>query len=492
MADLYQFGAIIIGAGQAGVPLAKCLALEKNLRTALIERKHVGGTCINEGCTPTKTMVASARIAYLARRAAEYGVHTGPIAVDMVRIRHRKREIVESWRGGGERRLKKTERLELIYGEARFVGPRTIEVQTVDEGPLRLSADMIFINAGARPVFPKVDGLDRIPALDSTSIMELDRVPDHLLVLGGGYVGLEFGQMFRRFGSDVTIIQRHPQLLPQEDEDVAEEIAKILREDGIEIVLEADAVRTTQDADGRIHLTVRAPDSERVLVGSHLLVAAGRGPNTDRLNLPAAGVETDKRGFIKVNDRLETTAPGVYALGDVKGGPAFTHISYDDFRIIRTNLVRDGRGGHARTTGRSVPYTVFIDPQLGRIGMTERDARAAGRDIRVAKMPMSHVARAVEVGETRGFMKAVVDAGTDQILGAAVLGIEGGEVMGILQVAMMSKVPYTTIQDDIFAHPTLAEALNNLFLAWEPEPMDVLFSQAAYSASMMGRGTDDR
>ncbi len=493
MPDVYQFGAIIIGAGQAGVPLAKCLALEKGLRTALIERKHVGGTCINEGCTPTKTMVASARIAYLARRAAEYGVHTGPVSVDLARVRQRKRDIVESWRGGSERRLKKTERLELVYGEARFVGPRTIEVQTVDEGPLKFSADMIFINAGARPVFPPVEGLDRIPVLDSTSIMELDRVPEHLLVLGGGYIGLEFGQMFRRFGSSVTIIQRQPRLLPQEDEDVTEEIAKILREDGIEIVLGADAVRATQDTpDGRIHLTVRAPDGERTLVGSHLLAAAGRVPNTDRLNLPAAGVETDKRGFIKVNERLETTVPGVYALGDIKGGPAFTHISYDDFRIIRTNLVRGGQGGHTRTTGRSVPYTVFIDPQLGRIGVTEREARAAGRNIRVAKMPMSHVARAIEVNETRGFMKAVVDAETDQILGAAVLGIEGGELMSILQVAMMSKVPYTTIQDDIFAHPTLAESLNNLFLAWEPEPMDVILSQASYSATMMAEGTARR
>ncbi len=492
MAEVYQFGAIIIGAGQAGVPLAKCLALEKDMRTALIERTHVGGTCINEGCTPTKTMVASARIAYLARRAVEFGVHTGPVSVDLARIRQRKRDIVESWRGGSEQRLKKTDRLELIYGEARFVGSRTIEVQTLDEGPLRLSADLIFINAGARPVVPSVEGLDQIPVLDSTSIMELDRVPEHLLVLGGGYIGLEFGQMFRRFGSNVTIIQRQPQLLPQEDADVAEEIAKILREDGIEIVLGADAVRAAQVTDGRVRLTVRAPDGERSVVGSHLLVAAGRAPNTDRLNLPAAGVETDKRGFIKVNERLETNVPGVYALGDIKGGPAFTHISYDDFRVIRTNLVRGGRGGHTRTTGRSVPYTVFIDPELGRIGMTEREARAAGRNIRVAKMPMSHVARAIEVDETRGFMKAVVDAETDQILGAAILGIEGGEIMGILQVAMMSKVPYTTIQDDIFAHPTLAEALNNLFLAWEPEPMDVILSPASYSATMMAKGTDRR
>ncbi len=298
--------------------------------------------------------------------------------------------------------------------------------------------------------------------------------------------------MFRRFGSAVTIIQRQTQLLPQEDADVAEEVAKILREDGIEVLLNSEALRTEQEPKGGSRLTVRTPAGERTLVGSHLLVAAGRIPNTDRLNLAAAGVQTDTRGFIQVNERLETNVPGIYALGDVKGGPAFTHISYDDFRVIRTNLVRGGRGGHTRTTGRSVPYTIFIDPQLGRVGLTEREARARAYNVRIAKLPMSHVARAIEVDETRGFMKAVVDADTDQILGCAILGIEGGEIMGILQVAMRGKVPYTIIQDDIFSHPTLSEALNNLFLAWEEAPMEVILSQASYSASMeaeAGTGT---
>jgi pyruvate/2-oxoglutarate dehydrogenase complex dihydrolipoamide dehydrogenase (E3) component len=290
--------------------------------------------------------------------------------------------------------------------------------------------------------------------------MELDEVPDHLLVLGGGYVGLEFAQMFRRFGSEVTVVQRGRQLLSREDADVAEAVAEILREDGIEVLLETRAERAEQTEDGTIRLTIRTPEGESTLEGSHLLVAAGRPPNTDQLNLEAAGVETDKRGFIKVNERLETNVPGIWALGDVKGGPAFTHISYDDFRIVRTNLLE---GGNATINDRMVPYTIFIDPQLGRVGLSEEEAREQSRNVRVAKMPMSHVARALEVDEPRGVMKAVVDAETHQILGCAVLGIEGGEVMAMIQIAMMGGVPYTVLRDAIFAHPTLAESLNNLF-----------------------------
>jgi len=282
--------------------------------------------------------------------------------------------------------------------------------------------------------------------------------------LGGGYVGLEFAQMFRRFGSEVTIVQRGPQLLAREDADVAEAVAGILRDDGIEVLLDTDAVRAEQD--GGIELTVRTPDGERKLPGSHLLVAAGRPPNTDLLNLEAAGVETDKRGFVKVNDRLETNVPGVYALGDVKGGPAFTHVSYDDFRVIRTNLLD---GGYASIADRLVPYTVFMDPQLGRVGLSESEAREQGLDFRVAKMPMSRVARALEVDETRGMMKAVVDAGTGRILGCAILGLEGGELMSMIHIAMIGKTPYTALRDAPFAHPTLAESFNNLFAGFEDE-----------------------
>ncbi len=293
--------------------------------------------------------------------------------------------------------------------------------------------------------------------------MELDAVPDHLLILGGGYIGLEFGQLFRRFGSQVTIVQFAGQLLTREDLDVAEEVTNILRQDGVEVMLNAKASRVSQ-SDGSIHLEIQSPKGPTPLVGSHLLVATGRVPNSDTLNLKAAGIQTDKHGFIQVNDRLETSAEGVYALGDIKGGPAFTHISYDDFRIIRSNLIDKNP---ASTKNRQVPYTVFTDPQLGRVGLTETEARAHGRNIRVAKLPMTHVARALEVDETRGFMKAIVDAETNQILGAAILGIEGGEIMSALEIAMMGKLPYTALRDGTFAHPTLAESLNNLFMAMD-------------------------
>ena len=453
-----HFDAIVIGSGQAGTPLSLALA-EAGRKTVLIERQHVGGTCVNEGCTPTKTMVASARVAYLARRGADYGVNTGAVSVDEPKVRERKRAIVESFRGGSQHRIEQTKGLELIFGSARFLGPNSVEVQLNAGGVRQLTAANMFINTGTRASRPQIEGLDSVPALDNVSIMELDVVPDHLLVIGGGYIGLEFGQMFRRFGSRVTIVHSHSQLLTREDVDVAEEIAKILVEDGIELALDSRTVRVSRSA-GIISLTVRTRESERIFTGSHLLLAAGRIPNSDSLNLGAAGVATDNRGFIKTDSRFQTAVPGIYALGDVKGGPAFTHISYDDYRIIRANLLE---GGNASTEGRLVPYTVFIDPQLGRVGMTEADAVAKGLDIEVAKMPMSGVARALEMDETRGFMKAIVDVPTKQILGAAVLGIEGGEIMAMLEVAIMGRLPYTALRDGIFAHPTLAESFNNLF-----------------------------
>jgi pyruvate/2-oxoglutarate dehydrogenase complex dihydrolipoamide dehydrogenase (E3) component len=459
-----HYDAVVIGAGQAGGPLSTALA-RAGRKTALVEREHVGGTCINEGCTPTKTMIASARVAYLARRAADYGVHTGALTIDMARVRKRKRAIVDSFRNGSQQRIEATPGVDLLMGEASFSGPKALEVRLNSGERRQLTADTIFINTGARPAVPTLPGLGDVPFLDSTSIMELDHVPEHLLVLGGGYIGLEFGQMFRRFGSQVTIVQRGNQLLGREDDDVAEAVAAIMREDGAEILLESDALRVERSGDA-IALVVRTSAGERTLRGSHLLVAAGRVPNTDRLNLGAAGVQLERRGFVQVNERLETNVPGIYALGDVNGGPAFTHISYDDFRIIRTNLLE---GGAATTTQRQVPYTAFIDPQLGRVGLSEQAARAAGRAIRVAKLPMTSVARALEIDETRGFMKAIVDADTKQILGCAILGVEGGEVMAVLQVAMLGRLPYTALRDGVFAHPTLAEALNNLFMALDEE-----------------------
>jgi pyruvate/2-oxoglutarate dehydrogenase complex dihydrolipoamide dehydrogenase (E3) component len=462
MATSRQYDALIIGSGQGGTPLSMALA-GSGMRTALIERKHVGGTCVNEGCTPTKTMVASGRVAYLARRAADYGVHTGPISVDMAKVRQRKRDIVDSFRNGSQARMEKTSNLELIFGDASFSGPKTIAVDSHDGGQHTLSAQYVFINAGTRASQPKIDGLDTVPFLDNVSVMELEALPDHLLILGGGYIGLEFGQLFRRFGSRVTIVQCAGQLLTGEDPDIAEEISKILRQDGVEVMLNAKTTHVGQTGES-IRLNVQSKNDSTTLVGSHLLVATGRVPNSDTLNLAAAGIQTSECGFIQVNDRLETTAAGVYALGDIKGGPAFTHISYDDFRIIRANLIEKKA---ASTRDRQVPYAVFIDPQLGRVGLTEREARAQGRNIRVAKLPMPHVARALEVDETRGFMKAIVDADSNQILGAAILGIEGGEIMSALEIAMMGKLPYTALRDGTFAHPTLAESLNNLFMAMD-------------------------
>lgn len=463
MAEVTRYDAIVIGAGQAGGPLSTALA-NTGKHTAIIERIHVGGTCINEGCTPTKTMVASGRVAYLAKRAADYGVQTGPISVDMTVVRKRKRDIVDSFRNGSQSRIEKTSGVDLLMGEAHFTAMKTLEVR-LQTGEVRsMTADMIFINAGARPATPSIPGIESVPTLNSTTIMELDTVPQHLLVVGGGYIGLEFGQMFRRFGSEVSVIQRGSHLLAREDDDVADEVAKIMQEDGLNILLQTSPLRVERGSNGTIRLTVKTQDGEQTLEGSHLLVAAGRTPNTDWLNLPATDVATDKHGFIQVNDELETNIAGIYALGDIKGGPAFTHISYDDFRIMRTNHIENG---HATIQNRLVPYTVYIDPQLGRVGLSETEARAQGRNIRVAKMPMNYVARALEVDESRGFMKAIVDAETEQILGCAILGLEGGEIMSMLQIAMMGKLPYTALREAVFAHPTLAESLNNLFSSFE-------------------------
>lgn len=462
MSDQTHYDAIVIGAGQAGVPLARALA-NSGRRTAMIEREHIGGTCVNEGCTPTKTMVASGRVAYLARRAADYGVEIGPVTINMETIRERKRAIVREWRSGNEESLAATDKLDVVMGEARFTGPKALEIALKDGGTRQLSADLIFINVGLRPTIPKIDGLDSVDYLTSTSIMELASVPEHLVVLGGGYIGLEFAQLFRRLGSRVTIVQRGGQLLPREDTDIAEALAAILSEDGIDIRLKSEVARVSKQK-GAVELEVKQAGKQETLSASHVLVATGRRPNGDSLRLDLAGIKTDDKGFITVNDRLETSSQGVYALGDVHGGPAFTHISYDDFRIIRANLIE---GKQASIKDRLLPYTVFTDPQLGRVGLSEKEAREQGFTIRVATLPMSSVARAREVDECRGLMKAIVDAQSKQILGAAVLGIEGGEVASAIQMAMMGKLPYTALRDGVFSHPTLCESLNNLFMAMD-------------------------
>jgi pyruvate/2-oxoglutarate dehydrogenase complex dihydrolipoamide dehydrogenase (E3) component len=465
MATPQQYDAIVIGASTASVSRFCPTFAQAGWKIALIEREHVGGTCVNVGCMPTKTLVASARVAYLARRAAEYGVLTAPVTVDMAAVWQRKQQLVGGIRHFAEGLIDQADGVDLIRGEARFTGPKALDVCLHDGGVRQLTADTIVIDTGARPGRPSIPGLERVSTLDSTSIMELDTLPDHLLVLGGGYVGLEFSQMFRRFGSQVTILQSGKQLLARENPDVAQAITAILREDGVEVLLEAHTSRAEPTQDGKIALTVSTPEeAERTLIGSHLLVATGRVPNTERLHLEAAGIQTDTHGAIQVNERLETSVPGVYALGDVKGAPAFTHVAYHDVGILRINLLE---GGQASTTGRLIPTTVFIDPQLGRVGLTETEARSQGHTIRVTTLPMAMVLRAMDVGETRGFMKAIVDADTEQILGAAILGIEGGEIMAVIQTAMLGQLPYTALRDGILAHPTLAEGLTSLFAALE-------------------------
>jgi pyruvate/2-oxoglutarate dehydrogenase complex dihydrolipoamide dehydrogenase (E3) component len=463
MSEVEQLDGIIIGTGQSGKPLAGALA-EAGWRMAIIEKGRVGGTCVVEGCTPTKTMVASARVAYLAGRAADYGVRTGGVSVDLEAVRKRKRDIVDSWTAGSQKRIERHETMELIFGTARFSDAHEVTVELNDGGSRVLAADNIFINAGTRTSVPPIPGLDSVDYLDSTSIMELAEVPEHLIVLGGGYVGLEFGQMFRRFGAAVTVLERNARLLVREDEDISDSLAEILRGEGIEILMSSTAAGARPGASGGVEVDITTPEGTRTLTGSHLLVAAGRRPNTDLLDPEAAGLDVSERGFITVNDRLETNVPGVWALGDINGGPPFTHISYDDYRVVKDNVL--GAGGATRA-GRMVPYTLFTDPQLGRVGLTEAEALKQGRSIRVGRLPMSRVARAIEADETRGMMKAIVDAETDQILGAAVLGIEGGEVATVLQMAMMGGVPYTAIRDGVFSHPTLSESLNNLFMAME-------------------------
>lgn len=464
MVNVEQVDGIVIGAGQSGGPLATALA-EAGWQVAVVERAHVGGTCVNTGCTPTKAMAASARVAYLARRAADFGVGAGAVTVDMKAVSARTRGIVAEWREGSLRRLTGAEGVELIRGEARFLDPRSVEVGLNEGGARRLQARRgVFIDTGQRPRIVDLDGLEVDMVLTNRSIVDLDVLPEHLLVLGGGYLGLEFGQMFRRFGSAVTILDHGDRLAPREDAEIGRAVHDILTEDGITVELGATPRSIARAADGSLRLTVETGDGEQVFSGSHLLMAAGRVPNTDALALDAAGVETDQKGYITVSDRLETTAPGVYAMGDVKGGPAFTHISYDDFRVLRTNLIE---GGDATWRGRPVPTTVFIDPQLAHVGLHEAEARRQGHHVRVGRLPMSSVARAVETGETRGLIKAVVDADTEQILGCTVLGVNGGEIMSLIEVAMLGGLPYTALRDGVFAHPLLAEAVNNLFSSLE-------------------------
>jgi len=442
-----KYDAIIIGSGQAGNPLAHKLA-DRGWQVALIEKGNLGGTCINVGCTPTKTMVHRAQVAHYARDAARWGVRASGVSVDLAKIVAQKDEVVLSFRGSQQRAVDSRPTLKLYRGHARFTAPHQLKV-----GDETLVSEKIFINTGGCPAIPPITGLDTVPYLTNETIMQLTTLPEHLLILGGGYIGLEFGQMFRRFSSRVTVVHRGAQIIPREDAEIAAELQKALEAEGIEFLLNADTVRA-EKKNGNLALSLKISDSEKDIIGSHLLVATGRRPNTDELGLEAAEIATEKDGSIKVDDRLETTVRGIWALGDCKGGPAFTHISYNDFQIVYANLVE---GKNLTSANRYVPYCVFTDPQLGGVGLTEKEARAKGYKLKIGKIPMSYVARAIERGETAGMMKIVVDASNDQILGASILSPEGGELVQILGALMLARQPYTLLKGAVFIHPTLAE-----------------------------------
>ena len=444
------FDAIIIGAGQAGPSLAGRLS-GAGMRVALIERKLIGGTCVNTGCTPTKTLVASAYAAHLARRASDYGVTTGgPIGVDMKAVKARKDAVVGASRAGLEAWLRGMANCTVYEGHAHFETPNEIRV-----GEELLSASRIFINVGGRPLLPNMPGLDEIRYLTNASMLDLDVLPPHLVIIGGSYVGLEFAQMYRRFGSEVTVVEKGSRLIQHEDEDVSAAVKDILEAEGIRIRLGAECISFARRG-ANTAIMVDCKSGDREVIGSHVLLAVGRRPNTDDLGLDKAGVEINERGFIVVDDELRTSVPGIWALGDCNGKGAFTHTTYNDFEIVAANLLdNDGR----RVSDRLSAYALYVDPPLGRAGLTEAEARQSGGRILVGKRPMSRVARAVEKGETQGFIKIVVDADSHQILGAAILGVGGDEaVHGILDI-MYAKAPFTTLRRAVHIHPTVSELI---------------------------------
>jgi dihydrolipoamide dehydrogenase len=456
-----EFDAIIIGSGQAGTPLARKLA-KAGWKTAIIEKRLVGGTCVNDGCTPTKALIASAKLAYMAGRSDNLGIDIPSYTVNFGAVMARKAAIVKHSQDGSVSGLENTENLTLVYGVAKFTGDYSLSVESHDGSAEDYTAKHIFINTGESPVSPDIEGVKDIQYLTSTSILELEEVPEHLLIVGGGYIGLEFAQMYSRFGAKVTLLEHGDRLLPKEDSDVCEVVTDFFREDGIDVFTEVKVVKFEQMADQKIRVTADHDGKETTYDCSHVLLASGRKPQTEALGLENTGVKCDEKGHVQVNDFLETAVKNVYALGDVKGGPAFTHISYNDFVVVSSNILDKGK---MSIKDRMVPYCMFIDPQLGRIGITETQAVEAGLDIVVAKLPMEHVARAIETGQTRGFMKAVVDKKSKQILGATIIGEQGGEIMSIIQMAMMGKITYEEIRYTIFAHPLYAESLNNLFMS---------------------------
>ena len=452
------FDAIVIGAGQAGPAIAARCSKE-GLRTAVIERGHFGGTCVNVGCVPTKTLVASARAIHLARRGDEFGFSAGAVRVEMARVMARKNGIVQHSREGLETWMRGLKHTEVIVGDARFVAPATLDV-----AGRRLTAPRIFLNLGGRSVRPDLPGIDAVPTLDNVSVLELNEVPEHLVIVGGSYIGLEFAQMMRRFGAAVTVVERAPRLLPREDDDVSDGIRAILENEGVRFAMASECISLSRDGD-RINIGAACAQDQPPVVGSHVLLAVGRRPNTDGLGLELAGIATDARGYISVDEQCRSSAEGVWAVGDCNGRGAFTHTSWNDHEIVVANLFdNDPR----RITDRIPCYALFIDPALGRIGMTETEARASGRKLLRAKMPMQRVGRAREAGETQGFMKVLVDADSKRLLGAAILGLNGDEVIHSLLDVMAADQPYSVISRAVHIHPTVTELVPTLLQQLRP------------------------
>jgi pyruvate/2-oxoglutarate dehydrogenase complex dihydrolipoamide dehydrogenase (E3) component len=453
-ADRYEI--LVIGSGEAGKYLTWTMAQEGH-RTAVVERKYVGGACPNIACMPSKNVIRSAKAAWFARHGADYGVTTGPVSTDMKGVLSRKRKMVEGEVQFHLDRFKATG-ADLINGEARFVAPRTVEVHLNEGGWRTITGDRVFLDLGSHSAIPDIPGLGAAKPMTHVEALDLDRLPEHVLVLGGGYVGLEFAQALRRFGSEVTLIERGRQIAAREDPDVAQALLENFTSEGVEVLLDTRVGHVEGLSGEEIRIRVENSQGEQTIEATDLLVAAGRMPNTLGIGLEAAGIELDTRRFIKVNERLETTAPGVWAMGDCAGSPQFTHVAFDDFRVVRDNL----NGGNRTTRDRLIPFCMFTDPELARVGLNESDARRRGIAYRLAKIPMAAVLRAVTLSETRGFAKILIDEQSDRILGFTVVGVEGSEMMAAVQTAMLGGLPYTVLRDAIFTHPTTAEGLVGL------------------------------
>jgi pyruvate/2-oxoglutarate dehydrogenase complex dihydrolipoamide dehydrogenase (E3) component len=454
-----NFDAIILGGGKGGKTLAMYLA-KSGQRVAMIEDNQIGGTCINVACIPTKTLVQSAKVAHYVNNAQDYGLEAVLKPIDFKAIRVHKTSIVQAMREANRKQFLDSG-MDLVLGRGYFIGPKQLEVEltTPRDGQkkLELTADKIFINTGALPLIPPISGLHDVSYLTNDTLMEVDKVPEHLLIMGGGYIGLEFAQIFRRLGSKVTVIEASPDFLNREDRDIAKEVLQILQDEGIEVLLNTQ-VKAAHNEGSDVMLTVQQPNGVKKILGTELLVSVGRVANTKGLQLDKTGVQLDERGFIKVNDYLETTADGIWALGDVKGGAQFTHLSWDDFRILKYNLSNPNNKVSAK--GRLIPYTVFLDPELARIGLSESQAKEQGHTVKIAKIPAAMIPRARTQGQTKGVLKAVIDAKTDLILGATIFCAEGGEILGVIQLAMELAIPYPKLANVMFAHPTMAEAIN--------------------------------